>query len=58
MLNVDGTEKTTQLQITAVFSGIFQNMIFTEFQLPTKGPLNKNMIIKTIHHPWDMSWGK
>ena len=31
-------KKQTQLQITVVFAGIFQNMIFTEVQLLTKGP--------------------
>ena len=41
MLNVDGTEKkSTQLQFTAVCTGIFQNMILPEFQLLTKGPYN------------------
>ena len=33
-------KKQTQLQITAVCSGVFQNIIFTEFQLLTKGPYN------------------
>ena len=33
-------KKLTQLQFTAVCTGIFQNMIFTEFQLLTKGPYN------------------
>ena len=31
-------KKLPQLQTTAVFSGIFQNMIFTEFQLLTESP--------------------